>query len=221
MIAVDFGSFDDPWRDGRGMTEAPMIHPTAVVKHSRMGGWTVLGPRNRLVDSEFREYAYTTEDCDIYNADIGKFCNIAAGVRINPTNHPIERASQHHFTYRSRSHHLAEEDDPDVFARRRAYRVRIGPDVWIGHGAIIMPGIGVGAGAVIGAGAVVTHDVAGYTIVAGAPARPLRRRFSAAVEAALLRIAWWDWPREKLAAAVADFRMLDGSDFAAKYDPGA
>jgi phosphonate metabolism protein (transferase hexapeptide repeat family) len=128
------------------------------------------------------------------------------------------RASQHHFTYRSCSHHLADEDDPEIFAWRRAHPVRIGPDVWIGHGAIILPGVSVGAGAVIGAGAVVTHDVAGYTIVAGVPARPVRRRFTEAVEAALLRIAWWDWPRESVAAALQDFRTLDGEAFAAKYD---
>ena len=221
MIPVDFGEFDDPWQSGPGMTEAPMIHPTAVAKRSRMGSWTVLGPRSRLVDSDFADYAYTAQDCDIYNAAVGKFCNIAAAVRINPTNHPMWRASQHHFTYRSRSHHLGAEDDAEIFAWRRAHPVRIEPDVWIGHGAIILPGVSVGAGAVIGAGAVVTRDVAPYTIVAGAPARPLRRRFSEMVEAALLRIAWWDWPRETLAAALSDFRTLDGEEFAAKYDPGA
>src|SRR5579863_8062844 len=100
MIPVDFGNFDDPWHDDSVMTEAPIVHPTAMVKQSRMGPWTVLGPRSLLVDSDFRDYAYTAQDCDIYNADVGKFCNIAANVRINPPNHPIWRASQHHFTYR-------------------------------------------------------------------------------------------------------------------------
>lgn len=221
MIPIEFGQIDHPWHDGAGMTEAPMIHPTAVVRNSRMGPWSVLGPRTQLLDSEFRDYAYTARDCDIYNADIGKFCNIASAVRINPTNHPIERASQHHFTYRSRSHWLGAEDDAAVFAWRRAHRVVIGPDVWIGHGAILMPGVSIGTGAVIGAGAVVTHDVAAYTIVAGVPARPLRRRFSEALEAALLRIAWWDWSKDRLAAALEDFRKLDAEGFARKYDPAA
>jgi len=218
MIPVDFGELDHPWHPGAGMTEAPMIHPTALVKQSRMGPWTVLGPRSKLVESEFRDYAYTAQDCDIYNAEIGKFCNIAAAVRINPTNHPMWRASQHHFTYRSRSHHLGAEDDAEIFAWRRDHRVTIGPDVWIGHGAILMPGVGVGTGAVIGAGAVVTHDVAPYTIVVGVPARPLRRRFDAETEAGLLRIAWWDWPKDQLAAALEDFRRLDATKFVRKYD---
>lgn len=219
MTPVDFGTFDDPWQTSEGMTEAPMIHPTAAVKRSRMGAWTVLGPNTRLVDSNFGDYAYTARDCDIYNADVGKFCNIAAGVRINPTNHPMWRASQHHFTYRSRSHQLDAEDDSEIFAWRRAHRVTIGPDVWIGHGAILMPGITVGVGAVVGAGAVATRDVPAYTIVVGVPARVLRRRFDEKLEAALLRIAWWEWSKEKLATALQDFRALSAAGFAAKYDP--
>lgn len=221
MTPIDFGEIDHPWHDGAGMTEAPMIHPTSLVKASRMGPWTVLGPRCQLVESEFRDYSYTARDCEIWNADIGKFCNIAAAVRINPPNHPMQRASQHHFTYRSRSHHFGAEDDASIFAWRRAHRVTIGPDVWIGHGAILMPGVAIGTGAVIGAGAVVTHDVAAYTIAVGVPARPLRRRFGAALEAALTRIAWWDWPKERLAVALADFRALEAEAFARKYDPAA
>jgi phosphonate metabolism protein (transferase hexapeptide repeat family) len=218
MIPVDFGELDHPWHTGAGMSEAPMIHPTAIVKGSRMGPWTVLGPRTRLLDSDFRDHAYTVQDCDIYNADIGKFCNIAAAVRINPPNHPMWRASQHHFTYRSQSHHLGAEDDEEVFAWRRAHRVTIGPDVWIGHGAILMPGVKIGTGAAIGSGAVVTHDVEPYTIVVGVPARPLRRRFSEEVAEGLMRIAWWDWPKPRLAAALEDFRKLDAADFVRKYD---
>ena len=52
--------------------------------------------------------------------------------------------------------------------------VTIGADVWIGGGALILPGVTVGDGAAIGAGAVVTRDVAPGTTVAGNPARPLR-----------------------------------------------
>jgi phosphonate metabolism protein (transferase hexapeptide repeat family) len=220
MIPVDFGEFDDPWQTPAGMTETPMIHPTAAVKRSRMGAWTVLGPNTRLIDSDFGDYSYTARDCDIYNTDVGKFCNVAAAVRINPTNHPMWRASQHHFTYRSRSHQLGAGDDDEIFAWRRAHRTTIGPDVWIGHGAILMPGISVGTGAVIGACAVVTRDVPAYAIAVGVPARVIRRRFDEKLAAALLRIAWWDWPKDKLAATLADFRALGAADFAAKYDPG-
>ena len=120
------------------MTEAPMIHPSAVVRKSRFGAWTVVGARNRLDHVSFDDWSYSGESVDLYNAEIGKFCNIAAAVRLNPTNHPVWRASLHHFTYRSRSHHLAAEDDEEIFAWRLAHRVTVGHDVWIGHGAIVL-----------------------------------------------------------------------------------
>ena len=55
----------------------------------------------------------------------------------------------------------------------RARPVAIGPDVWIGGGAIVMPGVTIGRGAIVGAGAVVTRDVAAGATVAGSPARPI------------------------------------------------
>lgn len=66
------------------------------------------------------------------------------------------------------------EHDPNssTFGERGA-EVRIGPNVFVGARAIILPGITVGEGAVVGAGAVVTRDVEPYSIVAGVPARPI------------------------------------------------
>jgi acetyltransferase-like isoleucine patch superfamily enzyme len=80
--------------------------------------------------------------------------------------------------------------------------VVIGNDVWIGRGATILSGIRVGDGAVIGAGAVVGKDVAPYSIVIGNPARHLRYRFDAEVVEKLTAIRWWDWPEERINAAV-------------------
>ena len=74
----------------------------------------------------------------------------------------------------------------------------IGNDVWLGHGAMILSGVRVGDGACVGAGAVVSRDVPPYAIVAGNPARIVRMRFDEARVAALLRIAWWDWPIDRI-----------------------
>ncbi|WP_140538245.1 DapH/DapD/GlmU-related protein [Mesorhizobium sp. B1-1-8] len=76
--------------------------------------------------------------------------------------------------------------------------VTVGNDVWIGHGAIMLPGVAIGDGAVVGAGAVVTKDVPPYAIVVGSPAKVIRYRFSEDVVAKLLAIQWWQWDDEKV-----------------------
>ena len=62
------------------------------------------------------------------------------------------------------------------FAPATDERIIIGDDVWIGSHAVIMPGVIIGKGAVIGAGSVVTKDVEDFTIVAGVPAKFIKRK---------------------------------------------
>ena len=73
--------------------------------------------------------------------------------RINPGNHPMDRATQSHLTYRSSTYFDGERDEDEFFAWRRAFPVVLGHDVWVGHGAIVLAGRAVGTGAVIAAGA--------------------------------------------------------------------
>src|SRR3954454_14434662 len=96
--------------------------------------------------------------------------------RINPGNYPMHRATQAHFTYRASAYFPGESDDAEFFAWREQHHVDIGHDVWIGHGAIVLPRRSIGSGAVVAAGAIVTKDVPSYTIVAGNPARRIKRR---------------------------------------------
>ncbi len=104
---------------------------------------------------------------------------------------------------------------------RRQHHIHIGHDVWIGHGAIVLPGRNIGTGAVIAAGAIVTKDVPAYTIVAGNPARIVRRRFSEEIAGRLAKLAWWDWDHDKLRAALPDFRKLGIEDFLSTYEARA
>lgn len=200
----------------RQLGERPWIDPTAVVQASELGPWTEIGPRTKLVESSLGAYSYVMGDCDVIYARIGRFCSIASHTRINPGNHPTWRAAQHHFLYRAAAYGLG-EDEAGFFDWRRSQQVEVGHDVWIGHGAIVLPGICVGTGAVVGAGAVVSKEVAPYTVVAGVPARPIRRRFEEEIALALMTIAWWDWPRERLGAALPDFRELSIEAFVEKY----
>jgi phosphonate metabolism protein (transferase hexapeptide repeat family) len=218
MKLINHGEFADPWRGPDPMTEEPWIHESALVKDSRMGAWTMVGRRCEVFQSDLLDYAYLVKDVEVFNAEVGKFANVASHVRINPTNHPMWRATLHHFTYRSKSHFMSdEEDDEEVMNWRKENRVVLGPDVWIGHGAVLMPGVSVGTGAIIGSGSVVTKNVPDYAIVAGNPAKLIRRRVSEETETALKKIAWWDWSREQLIAALPDFRKLDADGFAEKY----
>ncbi len=96
--------------------------------------------------------------------------------------------------------------------------MRIGHDVWIGHGAVVMPGVSIGNGAVIGANAVVTKDVGAYEIVAGAPAKRLRLRFPPEISHRIEALAWWDWPVAKLADAIPDMQALPIEDFLDRWE---
>jgi hypothetical protein len=196
----------------------PLIDPTASLKETRLGAYCEVGARTILLDVEMGDYSYVVNDSQMTYTTIGKFCSIAAMTRINPGNHPMHRASQAHFTYRASAYFPGESDDAEFFAWRKSHRVHIGHDVWIGHGAIVLPGRNVGTGAVIAGGAVVTKDVAPYTIVGGNPARPIKRRFTEAVEERLVRLGWWDWDHQALRIALPDFRKLGIEEFLDKYE---
>ena len=197
--------------------ERPTIDPTADVARSSLGRYVEVGARTSVVETTMGDYSYVVEDSQIVYATIGKFCSIASHTRINPGRHPMERASQAHFTYRASAYFAGEEDEEAFFDRRRATPVTIGHDVWLGHGAIVLPGRSIGTGAVVGAGAVVTKDVGDYAIVVGSPARVLRRRFPEPLCARLLSLAWWDWDHERLRTALPDFRALGAEAFCERY----
>jgi phosphonate metabolism protein (transferase hexapeptide repeat family) len=195
--------------------EAPTVHASSHIRESELGAWTDIGPNCSITESTIGDYTYCAGDASIIYASIGKFCSIASHVRINPGNHPMQRVTQHHMTYRRAMFGFAETDDASFFQWRREHRVVIGNDVWIGHAAIVMPGVTIGDGAVIGSAAVVTKDVPPYTIVGGVPARTIRERFPADVAAKLQCIAWWDWPRDLLQDRFDDLNDLD--TFLQKY----
>jgi len=206
---------------GKNLSVEPTIDPTAKLHDSRLGAYCEVGARTILHEVSMDDYSYVVNDAQITYTTVGKFCSIAAMTRINPGNHPMHRASQAHFTYRASAYFPGESDETEFFEWRRGYRVRIGHDVWIGHGAIILPGRSVGTGAVVAAGAIVTKDVPAYTIVAGNPARTIKRRFPEDITNRLAQLAWWDWDHETLRGALPDFRKLAVEDFLAKYESTA
>jgi virginiamycin A acetyltransferase len=123
---------------------------------------------------------------------IGRYASIASGIRVFARNHPMQRLSLHPFFYNA---HLGFVERDTI----ESGTLEIGHEAWIGDRAIFTPGCRrVGISAVVGAGAVVTKDVADFAIVAGNPARELKRRFDPATIERLLASRWWERPLSEL-----------------------
>lgn len=141
------------------------------------------------------DYTYFSRGSLMGSGSVGNYCSIAPYVQIGMPNHPTKFPSTSPFMYGS-FHSSRRDASSDEMPSPPS----IGHDVWIGSGAHILQGVTIGHGAVVAAGAVVTRSVAPYTIVTGVPARPLRRRFPDAACDELLRLQWWNLPREQLEA---------------------
>lgn len=129
---------------------------------------------------------------------IGKYCAIAHGVTIlmADANHPTGGVTT--FPFPIFGHDWA--DPPlDQYPHAPVRDLEIGNDVWIGYDATILPGAQIGNGVIIGAKAVVGGTIPDYAVVVGNPGRVVKKRFDDDTIARLLKLAWWDWPAEKVA----------------------
>ncbi len=137
---------------------------------------------------------------------IGKFCSIATGVKfiMNGGNHRTDWLTNYPFPIFGGAWAAAM---PEKWPNKGD--TIIGNDVWIGHGATLMPGVQVGDGAIIAAEAVVTSNVKPYAVVGGNPAKLLRNRFDAPTIDQLLQLRWWDWPIEKITEKIREICSAD------------
>jgi len=133
---------------------------------------------------------------------IGKFCAIACGAKFlfTSANHTMKSLSTYPFPIFFEEWGLDRADITTAWDNKGD--IVIGNDVWIGYEAIILSGVTIGDGAIIGARAVVTKDVPPYTVVAGVPAKEIRKRYSPQTIERLCQLKWWDWPHEKIRHAL-------------------
>lgn len=199
----------------------PRIHSTAVLKSCKLGRNTIVGERVVLREVTVGDWTYFERHGEAIYATLGKFCSVAANVRINALEHPMERLTTHKMTYRPNEYFKFHGIDQAFRERRRQKHVTIGNDVWIGHGAVIMPGITIGHGAVIGANSVVTKNVGPYEVVAGSPARRIKMRFNETIASRIMALAWWHWSAEKLSEAIPDIQTLPIEAFLDKWEEKA
>ena len=160
----------------------------------------IVGDFTYIADSEFESHVTNFYPWSRDKLIIGKFCQIASGVEfmMNDANHQMSAVSTFPF-YTLEGWNMKPPAQSDM--RFKGDTV-IGNDVWIGQNAVILPGIHVGDGAIIGAGSVVGSDVEPYTIVAGNPARPIRKRFDDELISLMLSWKWWDKTIEEIDALI-------------------
>jgi acetyltransferase-like isoleucine patch superfamily enzyme len=211
----------------RGLIRPPG-HFSARVQLARPGALSV-GARTYAARSTLIKTWATSE-----RIEIGSWCSIAGEVRIV---HPgvseeyTDRAGRS-VSLRLRGNHRIESattypigillkhidfDTTPADGSLQSRPLVIGCDVWIGYRATILGPVTIGHGAVIGAGAVVTSDVPPYAIVAGNPARVLRMRFPPNVVERFLKIAWWDWPEERV-IALGEWFLRPAIEFVDQFD---
>lgn len=153
---------------------------------------------------------------DTARVRIGAFCSIGPDVILmDGGDHRVDWVSTFPFRAALGLPGAYEDGHP-----RSRGDIEIGNDVWIGSGARVRSGVRVGDGAVIGAYSVVTRDVRPYAIVAGLPAREMRRRFGDEQVAALQRIAWWDWPMDEVLRCVPQLCSENVDAFIREHLPG-
>jgi acetyltransferase-like isoleucine patch superfamily enzyme len=184
----------------------PVTHPDGRVSRTTLYLKNVINhPRMEIGDySYFTHYGKLAETAEILapylfegsreRLIIGKFVQIARGSYFitSSANHPMAGITTYPFRIFKRET-FGYNDLP-------IKDTVIGNDVWIGHDAVIMPGVQIGAGAIVAAASVVTRNVPSYAVVGGNPAAIIRMRYSDEVISELLDLAWWDWPIDKIEA---------------------
>jgi acetyltransferase-like isoleucine patch superfamily enzyme len=128
--------------------------------------------------------------------EIGKYCSIAEGaVFLLGGEHRGDWVTTYPFAAFPLNWPTAVSYDQHTIGKGN---IRVGNDVWIGHGAIVISGVTIGNGAIVGAGSVVTKNVEDFAVVAGNPARFIKFRFDEETRTWLSNLAWWDWSDAKV-----------------------
>ncbi|MBQ3367857.1 CatB-related O-acetyltransferase [bacterium] len=156
----------------------------------------IVGDFTYIADSDFESHVTHLYEWNGDRLIIGKFCQIAAGVEfvMNGANHQMNAITTFPF-YTLQGWNMKAPALSDLPLKGDTV---IGNDVWIGQNATIMPGVHIGDGAIIGANSTVAGEVQPYTIVAGNPARLIRKRFDDEMIDLLERFAWWDKPIDEI-----------------------
>lgn len=192
------------------------VFKNATIKNSRLDDYSIIGDDAIIIDSHINsnasinrgsnilrsvigKFTYTTERIRILNAVVGNFCGISWQSSIGAGKHHLDHVAMqplwrfHMFDTGNLDH----DKNKELKKRyKKMTKCIVGNDVWIAPNVVIMTDLKIGNGAVIGAGAIVTKNVEPFSIVAGVPAKVLRKRFDEKIIDALEKIQWWNWPTQ-------------------------
>lgn len=169
---------------GPGTTITMENDPRLIKGHKSYGNPQIFGDKSRIYAGKFCSISdYAVFDCG-FNHGSGYVSQFPFCQKLPHLEHLCDR---HPVTY------------GDTYIRN---------DVWVCDRAFIRSGITIGSGAIIGYGAIVTKNVSPYSVIAGNPAKEVRKRFSDSIIERLLAMAWWDWPDAQI-ATIADLLMSD------------
>lgn len=196
-----------------------------TILQSTFEGYNTIFKNSSVYKSYIGMGTYVGDCSHIVSTKIGRFCSIAENVRVLIGNHPtsvfVTTYPSFYYNTDSQIGFTFHKGEPIFKGLNKYppgesdYHVVIGNDVWIGCNCLIIEGVKIGDGAVIGAGAVVTKDVAPYSVVAGVPAKVIKYRFMEEQISFLLKIEWWNWPVNKIEDNYMSFSNIN--DFINKY----
>lgn len=196
-----------PMRFPDGRVNEGLVHLNRVIDHPniRIGDFTYASTFAPPDDWAARLAPYLYPGAP-ERLIIGRFGQIADRVRIitASANHPMRGLSTYPFAIFD---HARVGDYIDQISGLPD--TVIGHDVWLGDGAVLLPGARLGNGVIVGARAVVAGVVPDYAVVAGNPARVIRMRFPPGTIARLNALAWWDWPLARIDAATGALAAAD------------
>lgn len=183
-----------------------------VLRKCKFEGHNAVGDNTYLSNTKLGYGSFLGFGNEFSNCKIGRYCSIGSNIRVVSATHPLNGFISTHPAFFSDTywfHYVKFSKFKEHLTNDDGLECTIGNDVWIGDNVLIKGGCCIGDGAVIGMGSLVLHDVPPYTIVAGIPAKEIRKRFPEDTIESLQKIEWWNKPNEWIEANAEDFSNVE------------
>ena len=183
-----------------------------ILKNCHFEGHNAVGDNTYLSGTSLGYGSFVGFGCEFSNCKIGRYCSLGSNIRVVSATHPVNGFISTHPAFFSDTywfHYVKKSKFKEHLTNNEGYECTIGNDVWIGDNVLVRGGSKIGDGAIIAMGSVVLHDVPPYTIVAGAPAKEIRKRFPVNSIDDLERLQWWNKSTEWIMHHADEYADVD------------